>query len=121
MLAGARATVVPSDSENLSMVAVESMFAGTPVVVRDTVGVCDIVSRHGAGAIVSAEPAVIGRALARLVSDEASFSAAAAGAHAAAMEFSWDVVGDQFEQMEQWAARSTERERVMLIRGDSPR
>lgn len=55
--------VLPSASENFAISAVEAMAAGVPVIITSTVGVSDMVKKHGAGIIAEASTMKFSQAL----------------------------------------------------------
>jgi glycosyltransferase involved in cell wall biosynthesis len=55
--------VLPSASENFAISAVEAMAAGVPVIITNSVGVSDMVQKHGAGIIAEANTKELSQAL----------------------------------------------------------
>ncbi len=99
LVAGSRALLLPSYSENFGNVVLEAMAAGRPVIVTPEVGVADLVRDTGAGVVVAGSPELLGGALASLVNDPAGGSAMGARGRAAAARFSWDSIAAQMEAL----------------------
>jgi glycosyltransferase involved in cell wall biosynthesis len=84
---------MPSKYESFGIAAVEAMSAGVPVIVSPTVGVSDVITRHGAGLVVPPDRDVLASAIERFGEDTLFLDAARDSAHAAAEEFSLDRHG----------------------------
>lgn len=95
----ARVFGLPSDDENFGITVVESMAAGTPVVVSDGVALHGLVAELRAGSVVGTDPTEVAAGLLPYLED-AGF-ARERGRHAAAAseQFSWSSVAARFEQM----------------------
>ena len=65
LLADADLFVLSSHQENFGIGVIESLAAGTPVVISDRVNLCDAVKAAGVGAVTSLEPNDIAAALSR--------------------------------------------------------
>jgi len=93
ILSAADAMVLPSASEGLANAWVEALACGTPLVITDAGGACEVVTGHDAGLIVDRDPEAIRAGIANLLSDPPDRQATAAMAerfdwrtHAAALE-----------------------------------
>ncbi|MGQ0660429.1 glycosyltransferase [Sphingosinicella sp.] len=90
LLAAADVTVLPSASEGLANVWVESLACGTPVVTTDVGGAPDVIDRPEAGRLVPREPAAIAAAVAELLAEPPDQEVV----RAKAARFSWDANRD---------------------------
>jgi glycosyltransferase involved in cell wall biosynthesis len=83
--AGARALVVPSRFDSFSMVALEAMASGTPVICSSTCGIAELIGDTGAGNVVPSEdPAALRDALVPYLEDPELAAKAGALARAVA-------------------------------------
>ena len=62
---------LPSDHENFGLAVLESLAAGTPVVISPEVAISDEIKSAGVGAVVARDPAVIAAELSRWLMDAA--------------------------------------------------
>jgi glycosyltransferase involved in cell wall biosynthesis len=85
-LSAADLFVLPSRSENFAVAVVESLAAGTPVIVSDRVGVHEDVQRGKVGAVVPLDLDALARELTRWLSDSELRAGAAARAPRFAQE-----------------------------------
>jgi glycosyltransferase involved in cell wall biosynthesis len=81
---------MPSAYESLGVAGIEAMSAGVPLIVSPTVGVADVVERHGAGLVALPNREVLAAAMTKFADDRAFLERAGARARAAAAEFSLD-------------------------------
>ena len=86
LLAAADVMVLPTSSEGLANVWVESLACGTPVVTSDVGGARDAIDRPTAGRLVPREPEAIAAAVRELLADPPD----PASVRAAAEKFSWE-------------------------------
>jgi glycosyltransferase involved in cell wall biosynthesis len=98
LLANAVLLALPSYSENFGNVVLESMAAGTPVVVTPEVGAASIVSASGAGIVTSGDPAALGKAICALGDDPAAREAMSRNARKAVEGLGWDAIAHRFEK-----------------------
>lgn len=107
LLAGARALVLVSDSENFGNVVLESLAAGRPVVVTPGVGLAEAVGSERCGWVVEANPSGIAAALEQLMASPAVADAMGERGYRLVRErFAWPAV----------AARMAEAYRVAVAR-----
>jgi len=93
LLAGARALVLPSDSENFGNVVLESLAAGRPAIVSTGVGLADAVRDGRCGWVVEPTPEGIAAALAALVASPSEADAMGERGRALVAErFAWPAV-----------------------------
>ena len=90
LLAAADVMVLPTLSEGLANVWVESLACGTPVVTTNVGGAPDVFDRPEAGRLVPREPAAIAAAVAETLADPPAQEAV----RQAATRFSWDANRD---------------------------
>jgi glycosyltransferase involved in cell wall biosynthesis len=88
---------MPSAYESFGIAAVEAMSAGVPLIVSPTVGVSDVVARHGAGVVSIPDRDLLAAAITRFAVDRPFLERAEAGGHAAAAEFSFDLHGARLQ------------------------
>lgn len=94
--------VLPSYQENFGNVVVESLAAGTPVVISDQVNIHSQITAAGVGAVVPTETGALAREIQRWMSDEAVRCAAAARARPLVRaHYDWRQIGAR------WAAHYT--------------
>ena len=86
LIAAADVMVLPTVSEGLANVWVESLACGTPVVTSDVGGAREVVDRPEAGRLVARDPATVADAVNALLRDPP----AQAAVRAAAERFSWE-------------------------------
>jgi glycosyltransferase involved in cell wall biosynthesis len=95
-LAGADVVAFPSRGENFGVAVAEAMAAGCAVVVSPEVALSEDIRAHGAGEVVSADPAALAAALAGLAADGGLRARLGAAARALAVErWSWDRISAQ--------------------------
>lgn len=70
LFGAASAFAMTSLSENFGIASLEAMRRGVPVIATPDVGMSEIVRESGAGRVVEATPAAIGRGLEEVVADE---------------------------------------------------
>lgn len=93
LLAGARALVLASDSENFGNVVLEALAAGRPVVVTPGVGLAETVAEEGCGWVVEPNPVGIAAALDQLLADPAAADAMGErGRRLVGARFAWPTV-----------------------------
>jgi len=85
LLAAADVTVLPTVSEGLANVWVESLACGTPVVTSDVGGAREVIDRPDAGRLVARDPVAIAAAVRELLAAPPERAAV----RAAAEKFSW--------------------------------
>lgn len=102
LLGGADVMLLPTRSEGLANVWVESLACGTPVVTTDVGGAREVVDRPEAGRLVPAEPEAMAAAVRELLADPPPQQAVSA----AAAKFSWERNSEQlFDHLAALAAR----------------
>ncbi len=87
LLCAADVVVLPSASEGLANVWVESLACGTPIIIPDVGGAREIVRDRTAGRLVARDPVSIARAIEDILDDPPSQEEVAANA----AQFSWSV------------------------------
>jgi glycosyltransferase involved in cell wall biosynthesis len=98
LLAGAKALVLPSYSENFGNVVLEAMAAACPVIVTPEVGAGSIVQDTRSGWVVEGDPGQLGQAIARMLADpDGARQMGERGQAAARARFSWDAVAARME------------------------
>lgn len=85
---------MPSAFECFGMAAAEAIARGVPVLVSPTVGVSEIVERHGCGVIVEPDAHAIGELLRAFAEDRAELESFAARTHRAVAELSTQHYGE---------------------------
>jgi glycosyltransferase involved in cell wall biosynthesis len=96
----ARLFVLPSYSENFGNTILEAFQHRVPVVATPEVGAADIVQRSGGGLVVSGDPAPLGEAICRLLSDpERARSMGVAGQQYSAAHHTWVAVARRMESL----------------------
>jgi glycosyltransferase involved in cell wall biosynthesis len=93
LFAAADVSVLPSASEGLANVWVESLACGTPIVIADVGGARELVDRPAAGRIVERTPAAIAGAIRDLLADPPDRAAT----RATAERFTWDTNAEALE------------------------
>lgn len=102
LFAAADVTMLPTASEGLANVWVESLACGTPVVTSNVGGAAEVIDRPAAGRLVAREPEAIAAAVREILADPP----APADVRAAAESFSWDKNGAElFDHLAALAAR----------------
>lgn len=86
LLGAADVMVLPSESEGLANVWVESLACGTPIVIADVGGAREVVDRSEAGRIVAREPDAIAAAVSELLARPPAQDAVRSSAE----RFSWE-------------------------------
>jgi len=100
LLRGARALVLPSQSENFGNAVLEAMAAGKPVVVSPGVGLSAVVRESACGMVVETEPGVLAAALEQLWRDEPLCNEMGArGRVLVERDYAWPHIAGQVERM----------------------
>lgn len=100
LVRGARALVLPSQSENFGNVVLEAMAAAIPVVVSPGVGLAAAVSESGCGAVVEPEPGALAAALEQLWRDDAlRRDMGRRGRALAEREYAWPTVAARMVEL----------------------
>lgn len=86
LLSAADALVLPSVSEGIANAWIEALACGTPVVIPDIGGACEVVSDSSAGIVAERTPAAIASAVRAILANQPSQQTVAANA----ARFSWD-------------------------------
>jgi glycosyltransferase involved in cell wall biosynthesis len=89
LLGAADVMVLPTMSEGLANVWVESLACGTPVVTSDVGGAREVIDRPAAGRLVPRDPAAIAAAVNALLADPPAQDSVREGA----LRFSWEKNG----------------------------
>jgi glycosyltransferase involved in cell wall biosynthesis len=89
--------VLPSESENFGLAALEAMAVGCPVLVSPGVSIAADVAAAGAGFIVERESALWGRMIANLLDDKVKCAMMGQAAARFARCYDWSVVGKMLE------------------------
>lgn len=93
----ARVFVLPSQHENFGFTALEAMASGTPVVIRDTIGLADFLDPNGDdGVIRFSTPKEMEMAVDQLLTDDDRWQQLSENALATAREMRWPNVVDQY-------------------------
>lgn len=99
-LKGASAVVLSSRHEPFGIVNLEAMAAGSPVIATRVGGVPEFVTDGENGLLVEPEsPEAIGKALARVLGDEALAEGLRARGLETAESFDWSAITDQYEEV----------------------
>jgi glycosyltransferase involved in cell wall biosynthesis len=107
LLYGSDIFVLPSLSENFAITVVEAAVCGLPIIMSDRVNLWHEFDAANAASIVPPTAEAVARSLAQLVDDPASAAAMAArGSVLARQHFTWEGLGDQYEQMYTMAAQT---------------
>lgn len=100
LLAGSRALVLPSISENFGNVVLEAWALGVPAIVTPGVGLAGEVEACGGGMVASPGPAGLAAALERLAGDaELARSMGENGRRRALERYSWPAVAERAERI----------------------
>lgn len=92
--------VLPSLREGMPLVLLEAMAMGLPIVATDIPGTRDVVVHEGTGLLVPTNDRMaMQKALLRLAGDPDSFTRFSDTAYAMAADYTWDSVGERFEQL----------------------
>jgi glycosyltransferase involved in cell wall biosynthesis len=102
LLGAADVMVLPTISEGLANVWVESLACGTPVVTSDVGGAREVIDRPAAGRLVPRDPAAIAGAVNELLADPPSQDSA----RESALRFSWEKNGAELAAHLEGLARS---------------
>jgi len=96
LFGAASAFAMTSLSENFGIASLEAMRRGVPVIATPDVGMSEIVSESGAGRVVEATPAAIGRGREEVMADDAARRAMgeAGRAHVLA-HYGWPSIADR--------------------------
>jgi glycosyltransferase involved in cell wall biosynthesis len=104
--------VLPSQDESFGVAVLESMAAGTPVVVSPNVALAHEIQAAGAGWIVPAEPVALAAVLADILQDDQKrHSAGISGSRTVLTQYTWDRIAADMEQMYKGMARAGTNER----------
>jgi len=107
LLHGSDFFVLPSFSENFAITVIEAAICGLPIIMSDRVNLWHEFDAADAARIVPPAADAVARSLAVLVDDPAAAAAMAARGCALARRcFTWDALGDQYEQMYATAAQT---------------
>jgi glycosyltransferase involved in cell wall biosynthesis len=107
LLAAADVTLLPSASEGLANVWVESLACGTPVVTTDVGGAREVIDRPEAGRLVPLDPAALAGAVRELL----AVPPAPEEVRCAAARFGWERNGEElFAHLDAIAAQPKRRE-----------
>jgi glycosyltransferase involved in cell wall biosynthesis len=93
LFAAADVSVLPSASEGLANVWVESIACGTPIVIADVGGARELVDRPAAGRIVERTPSAIAAAIRELLANPPDRAAT----RATAERFTWEANAEALE------------------------
>ena len=100
LLTTAAMLVLPSISENFGNAVLEAMAYATPVVVTPGVGLARDVEEAGSGIVTDGEPALLSKAIERLLGDEAlRTTMGARGRALVESRFGWDRVAAEMETL----------------------
>ena len=100
VLASLDVTVLPSRSESLSNVILESMAAGVPVAATDVGGNGELLTNGESGFLTSGDETALGRAVETLLRNgELRRSCGKRAQREASMRYRLDVIRDQYEQL----------------------
>ncbi len=95
VLAGSDVFVLPSHQENFALTVVESLFAGTPVILSDRVNLWEDLTREGAGIRCERAPESIANCLERVLGSETQqASLRQNGLRLAESRFTWEKSAD---------------------------
>ena len=96
-LAGADLFALPSDHENFGMSVVESLAAGTPVIVSNDVALCSEVIGGKVGSVVQRDPKAIATAIDAWLGDESALIGVRDRCRTFARErFDWSLIADKW-------------------------
>jgi glycosyltransferase involved in cell wall biosynthesis len=94
--------VLPSQDESFGVAVLESMAAGTPVVVSPNVALAEQIQVAGAGWVAPVEPMCLAAVLADVLHDDRKrHSAGISGSRTALTRYTWDRIAIDMEQMYQ--------------------
>ena len=88
---------LPSYSENFGNVVLEALAAGCPVIVTPEVGLAEDVKDAGAGCVVNREPAGLGSAINRILSDDSLRSRMGEAGKRLSEKFTWEVIAKKMD------------------------
>jgi len=96
-LAGADLFALPSDHENFGMSVVESLAAGTPVIISDQVALASEVTSGKVGSVVQRDPKFIATAIDSWLSDESELPEVRSRCRTFALErFDWTLIAKKW-------------------------
>lgn len=103
----------PSIAEGLSLVSLEAMASGLPLVVTDVPGNDDVVRDNGCGVIVKSEdPESMAAGLHRLLSDDAYRSSLAQLSQQCSGKYDWSKIAMQYESVYRRAINDQAKEQA---------
>lgn len=99
--------VLPSEREGMPLVLLEAMAMGLPTVATDIPGTRDVVVDRETGMLVPLDDShAMQKALLDMVSDEEQYARMSKAAQSRAMRYSWDTIGEEFEEVYAGAVRT---------------
>ena len=88
---------LPSDHENFGVAIIESLAAGTPVVISNQVGICDGIAAAGVGGVVPTDIKILASELTKWLMDENLRNHAMAKARSyVSDEYDWSRIADRW-------------------------